>query len=128
MGYCSRIYIVRKSKNDHMIDEETGKRYAEEIAMFNLEKITWELQDAFDLMPATDCYIYADDGNTMILEDCYGEPLREMSIEWLINALHEELWRRRGTVYANTLCWMHDVLTSIYLHGPSDYVCLHYGY
>ncbi len=81
MGYESKIYIVEKSS---IIDE--GKKFAQVVAMFDLEKISF-LSDKLRNKPATDCYIYADDGNTRIVEDCYGKPLTETTIDDVISIL-----------------------------------------
>jgi len=35
----------------------------------------------------TDCFIYADDGDTIILEDRYGKPLKEASVQEVVNCL-----------------------------------------
>lgn len=81
MGYESKIYIVEKSSRS----KESGeKRYASVIAMFNMCKFG-AFGDIFT--KETDCYIYADDGNTEILEDNYGEPLKEADIEDVIEYL-----------------------------------------
>ena len=79
MGYESRIYVVEKR-------ERLGKdikKYAQKIAVFDICK--FDFGNIFQ--KETDCYIYADDGNTKILEDCYGDPLKEASIEDVINCL-----------------------------------------
>ena len=83
MGYESRIYIIEK-RNVRV--EELGKRWGEEIARFELGKV-YHLSDLLRNRPATDCYVYADDGDTRIVEDRYGEPLTEVSIPEAITAI-----------------------------------------
>ena len=77
MGYESKLYIVNK-RNKYDGDE---KRYAQVIATYDMCKY-YGFGDTFKRK--TDCFIYADDGNTKILEDCYGDELGEASIEDVI--------------------------------------------
>lgn len=85
MGYESRIYIVRKGR---IYDETYGKRWAEKIAMFDMCKYP-RLADLMRSKPATDCYIY--EGDTIIIEDCYGEPLYEASCSDVIALLEKDV-------------------------------------
>lgn len=71
MGYESRIYVVEKSS---LSPDENGKRFAEVIAVFNGSKFGG-LSEIFK--KKTDCYIYADNGNTRIFKDKYGDELTE---------------------------------------------------
>lgn len=95
MGYESRLYIVRKFDTCSYDD---GKCYAQVIAMFDMCKF-YELSDVLRHKPVTDCYIYADDHNTRVLEDRYDEPLTEATVESVIELLEnivakgEEYWR-----------------------------------
>lgn len=76
MGYESKFYIVEKGS----FSCSCGKLYAEVIAMFDMCKC-YALSDPFRRFPETDCCIYADDGDTEIVKDMYGDPLTETSIE-----------------------------------------------
>lgn len=87
MGYESRIYIVGKGRT---YDTELGKRWAEKIAEFNMCKYP-RLADLMRSKPTTDCYIYADDGDTQIIEDCYGYPLTEASCSDVISVLEKDI-------------------------------------
>ena len=82
MGYESKIYIVEKTN----LVEENGMKYARVLAMFDVSKF-YELSDWFRNKPATKHYIYADDGDTQIIEDCYGDTLKEASVEEVIEKL-----------------------------------------
>lgn len=119
MGYESRIYVVSKSG----LGLEYGKTYASVIAVFNASKYAG-LPDVFQ--KKTDCYIYADDGNTMILEDCYGEELKEAPLADVISFLEGEL--ERGETY----CRIKPLLALLKSFDPNvwgkNLVCLHYGY
>lgn len=92
MGYDSRIYVVEKSQQKN----ENGKRWGQVIARYEMCKFS-----AFGgiFKTESDCYIYADDGNTEIIEDCYGETLKEADILEVIHYLEnykniEEYYRR----------------------------------
>jgi len=117
MGYKSRIYIVEK-KNKLETEE---KRYAEVIAVFNMRKF-----NAFDgiFKTETDCYIYADDGNT-IITDCYGSTLKESTISDVIKYLEEyqteqEHYRRVSPLLG--------LLKSFDPNEWDELTVLHYGY
>ncbi len=89
MGYESRIYIIEKRS---VSLEELGKRWGEVIAQFELGKV-YNLSDLLRNKPATDCYVYADDGDTRIVEDRYGKPLTEVSIPDAIKAIETAIAR-----------------------------------
>jgi len=118
MGYDSRIYIV--DKKDKMVKEE--KRYAEVVAVFNMCKF-----NAFGgiFKTETDCYIYADDGNTQIMEDRYGETLKETSISEVIAYLEEY---QECQEYYRRVAPLLGLLKSFNLTEWKDLVVLHYGY
>lgn len=87
MGYESKLYIVQKYD---ITDDEIGKKYAEVLAMFDMCKFS-DLSDILTKQKETDCYIYADDGNTRIIEDKYDEKLTEASIPFVISTLEKIL-------------------------------------
>lgn len=83
MGYESRVYIVEKTD---VID--VGMRYARMICAFDLGKC-YPLSDTLRNKPKTDCYIYEYDGNTRVLEDCYGQALTESDLQTVIDILEK---------------------------------------
>jgi len=87
MGYESKLYVVEKA-NRYMNED---MRYCQVIAMFDLCKF-YPLSCNISHYPKTECYFYADDGNTKVLEDKYGEPLKEIPIEDVIDILEENLY------------------------------------
>ena len=84
MGYESKLYIVEKS----MRFNGENKCYAEVLAMFDMCKI-------YPVVPVfkkeADCYFYADDGDTEVLTDCYGDPIKEASLEDVISAIKQDI-------------------------------------
>ena len=122
MGYESKIYIVQK--ND--LRDEDGMKYAQIIAMFNMCKIG-NMSSVFE--EETDCYIYADDGNTKILEDKYGDPLTEATVEDVIYVLEEAI--DSGENYRRIFPLL-STLRTIYEQQKDgiwkNIVLLHYGY
>jgi len=118
MGYESRLYVVNKRGS---FTGET-KQWAEVVAVFNMCKFG-AFNDIFK--KETDCYIYADDGNTEITKDRYGAVLTEASLEEVIEYLEnykvtKEHYRR-----------VEPVLMLLKSFNPSewdDLVVLHYGY
>jgi len=108
MGYESKFYVVSKST---LRDLKAGeKTYGQIIAFFDLCKIgSGPLMSLVAASPPTDCYIYADDGNTQILEDNYGDPLVEMSVPDVIEALEsDDMEYRRIPPFLECLTAVHQ--------------------
>ena len=129
MGYESKIYIIEKT--NYSWAEENGMKYARVLAMFDLAMFDvskfYELSDWFRNKPATKHYIYADDGDTQIIEDRYGDTLKEASVKEVIDRLeriveNEEDYRRIFPLLAT--------LKAFELHSDQwdDIAVLHYGY
>lgn len=122
MGYESRLYVVEKSD----IRNDTGKRYAEVVAMFNICKC-YKLSDILTKQKETDCYIYADDGNTQIVKDRYDEKLTEASIPFVISILEKIL--KSGEGYRRIYPLLNALKTFEEQKDKwGDIVVLHYGY
>lgn len=123
MGYESRIYIVRKTS---IKDDELGKTWAEKIAVFNMCKYP-RLADLMRSKPATDCYIYADDGDTPIIEDEYGDPLYEASVSDVVSVLEKDV--EDGEDYRRTFPLL-ATLKAVEEHKEQwgEITVLHYGY
>ena len=122
MGYESKIYIGEKSS----IKDNDGMTYVEIIAMFDMCKMG-NLINVFDRK--TDCYFYADDGNTKVLEDKYGDALTEAEIEDFIYVLEEAV--DSGENYRRIFPLL-STLQTIYEQQKDgrwkNIVLLHYGY
>jgi hypothetical protein len=88
MGYESRFYVIEKST----LKPDNGKVFSSIIAMFDMCKLGYESSTMKLVQKAkeTDCYIYADDGNTKILKDKYDEFLKEIPVDDLIVALKKD--------------------------------------
>lgn len=120
MGYESRLYVVRKTGS---FGYNTNLRYAQKIAVFNLCKVP-TVSEKMRKYKSTDAFVYADDGNTEITEDCYGEPLREIPLADAITILEnaaerDTYWRYRPCI---------ALLKAIEESRTGDIVVLHYGY
>ncbi len=120
MGYESRLYIVNKFEK---LEHET-MTYAEKVAMFELCKV-YSVSSQLDKYPKTNAYIYSDDGDTQIIEDKYGESLREIPIDDMIsileNAMEKESYRR----YAPCLAMLKGFNKEDW---GDNLVVLHYGH
>lgn len=123
MGYESKIFVVSKSPSIYQSDE--GKRYAHMIAMFDMCKC-YPLSDILRRKPKTDCYFYADDGNTKIVEDCYGEPLTEVPIGEAVQIVER--------VMQNSAYWRFNILYAAlkeiarFDSSANNLAVLHFGY
>ena len=96
MGYEQKFYIVEKHDDINGIEECNDKCWAEVISMFDYSK-DYDLAEFVDTVGKdSNCYIYADDGNTEVFEDDYGDSLKEVDIDYLIGYLeqHEDDYRR----------------------------------
>lgn len=126
MGYESKIYIVSKTTTTGFNATER-MFYAEKIAEFKMGKFH-NLANRLRDKPITDCFIYADDGDTQIIEDRYGKPLTETTPQFVIDLLEEliadgETYRR---VYPLLAC-----LKAFEEHKQQwgeEIAVLHYGY
>ena len=87
MGYESRIYVVNVNKSIS---------YGEVIARFDLSKIGNGFSDLFK--NPVDFHFYAEDGDTIITKDSYGDEVKTASIqdviEWLETKGREIHYRR----------------------------------
>ncbi len=118
--YESRIYIVAPTGQR---DSKSGKCFAETLAVFNLGYVD-TLEDATERYRPTNYFVYADDGETEILEDEYGKELRELSVDELIKGLRiggMAVSRRAATLLGSLV-----IIRELY--NKNDIVCLHYGY
>lgn len=127
MGYETRLYIVEKSNSPSIYDKNKGKVWGDVIAMFDLRKC-YSLSDRLRNCPPTNCYIFADDGDTEIVEDFYGEPLKEATIEktilFLNKAMEETDYRRLLPVSA----FLNTIQAQKEAGYWGDLAVLHYGY
>lgn len=122
MGYESRLYVVNKTYCQGIRENEIY--YAEVIAQFNLSKVPMIVERIRKYDP-TDVYIYKDNGNDVITEDDYGDPLIEIPIEDMIEIIEKVItsddhYRR----YAPCL----QLLKGFFKWEWSNLVVLHYGY
>lgn len=121
--YESRIYIVAPTGQR---DSKSGKYFAETLAVFNLGYV-----DSMIDIPVskhwkpTNYFVYADDGETEILEDNYGDELKELTVDDLIG----KLTFTDGIAVSRRAATLVSALRIIRLvYDKNDIVCLHYGY
>lgn len=92
MGYDSKLIFVDKSK---LFFDKDGFTFAEKIAEIDLCKMgDGPFRELIKNAKYTDCYYYADDGNTAIKEDRYDERLKEVGLEELKEVLIDDGYRR----------------------------------
>ena len=122
MGYESKLYIVEKS---NIKENVNGKElyWAQVIAMFDLCK-TYAVSDKMCKAKDTDCFIYADDGNTEIVTDCYGDTLKEMTIKEAIQILEEAAEHKDYRRYTPCIALLQGFDESKW----QNVVVLHYGH
>lgn len=121
MGYESKIYIVEKG---HKFKGETH-RFCSVIAMFDLGKF-YDVSDFMRHCPVTDCYFYADDRNTQVLEDGYNDSLTETTIDKMVEVLEKA--KAKGNYRR-----VSPLLFTLYAMQKDkdkwrDLAVLHYGY
>lgn len=122
MGYESKLYVVEKCN----ISFVEGMRGALVVAMFDLCNMgATAFNEVVSTYPKTDCYFYADDGNTVVVEDKYGDSLTEIPIVDMIHILKEckkEFPKHRRIDPAIKL------LESFDLTEWRELIVLHYGH
>lgn len=130
MGYESKIFVV----GANTAFDWNGKPYGNKIAIFDLSNMGIEkyngvkFTELFDEI--NDCSIYADDGNTEIVEDKYGEELHyttdiEKVISWL-EASEADGSYRRAELFLNFLKVLNQqIKTNIWIN---EIRLVHYGY
>lgn len=116
MGYESKLYVV--DKHDWKFAKE---KWGEVIASFDLCCVPIN----FAHYPATDCYIFSDDGNTKITEDKYGSPLREIPIIELINMIENAI---KETDYYRRYQPCLSLLKGFNSADWENLIVLHYGH
>lgn len=121
MGYESTIYIVRKTDLKYGL-----KRYAEVVAMFELSCYP-SIANMMRNKKETDCFIYADDGNTEITEDRYGKALTEATPQDVIAVLEKAV--ASGEEYRRIFPLL-SMLKSFEEHKEQwkDVAVLHFGH
>lgn len=121
MGYESTIYIV--SKTDTFYE---GKRFAQVVAMFDICKYP-ALANMMRNKKETDCFIYADDGNTKITKDRYGKALTEATPQDVIAVLEKAV--ASGEEYRRIFPLL-SMLKSFEEHKEQwkDVAVLHFGH
>jgi len=122
MGYESKFYVVNKTTQKSL----DGKRYwAEVIASFDLCKVYAVSDPIRNKYKATDAYIYADDGNTEIIEDNYGDPLIEIPIDVMIQLMEKVITSENYYRRYNPFLQM---LKGFNKDDWENLVVLHYGH
>ena len=123
MGYESRLYVVEKHKNFYPSDNNMV--WGEVVAVFDLCKC-YPVSDELCKYPNTNAYIYADDGNTEILEDKYGEKLKEIPVKDTIKIIKKAMKNDNYSYRRYKPCL--KLLEGFNLDEWNDLVVLHYGY
>lgn len=121
MGYESRLYVVEKSRCSKELIDKKEMNWGEVVAVFNLcvvPDVSYRMRD----YKPTDCFIY--DNNEKLLEDKYGESLKEIpladAIQILEEAAKEEGYRRWNPCI--------QMLKGFNSNEWNNLVVLHYGY
>ena len=124
MGYESKLYVISKGCIDRKFGEKT-MTYAGIVASFDLCKVGID----FSKYPPTKYFIYAEDGDDETIEDKYGDPLRELTLEEAVKeiekAMDKEPSYRRWKPCLAMLREFRDANKS---EWDNDLAVLHYGY
>ena len=130
MGYDSRIYVVEKHTNSITLpvvidDVNYGNRvWSQVIASMEMGKCPI-VANFMRCQPETDSYIYADDGNTMIVTDDYDKIMTECSIDELIKVVEKEIYS--GNDYRR-LSPLYGLLKAFKANQWNEIRVLHYGH
>lgn len=90
MGYEMRFYVVNKHDFKGYKDNEGNEyKYGNIIAMYDYSK-DYDLADFIDKNgKPTDCYIFANDRENETIKDSYGEHLKEITVDKLLDYLEQ---------------------------------------
>lgn len=125
MGYGSRAIIVDKSSLFVTTDNGQKMFFAQVIANFDLCK-AGDFSSIFK--KKTDCFFYADDGDTQILDDFYYEPLGEATVQEVIAWLEQELSIHSYWRFNVLLATLKEIENQAANWPSRQIVVLHYGY
>lgn len=119
MGYCSRIYVVKKYDD-----------WYETVFVFNMGRV-FELYDMVKDYPIVDSKReFYGDNDEVITEDKYGEPLTEIPIDSFTEILR--YLKSRPSCHYTVPAVLEALETIISMRTKAnfwgDVVCLHYGY
>ena len=100
MGYEQKFFIVDNTTTKGL--ENPDKSFAQVIAMYDYCKDDRLSHFVNTHGKDSNCFIFADDGNTEVVEDEYGKPMKEIDIDLLIEYLeeHTDDYRRYGPFVA----------------------------
>ncbi len=124
MGYESRLYVINKSWINRKFGEKT-MTYAEIVASFELCKV---YGIDFAKYPPTKYFIYAE-GNDETIEDLYGDPLRELTLEEVVKEIEKAMdkdpsYRR----WKPCLAMLREFKNANKSEWNNDLAVLHYGH
>lgn len=120
MGYESKLIVVDKTD---IFNSELNMRFGERIATFDLGNVPSEARDVRDY-PDTDAYFYADDGDTQVTKDAYGQPLKEIPVPDMIQILERAAVSENYRRYAPCI----QMLKGFDLSQWKNIVVLHFGH
>lgn len=122
MGYESKLVIGRSI--DWMMRNDPDGVCVLDIVQLNLSKcdIPWEKLRVSDQT----YYYYADDGDTHIVEDKYGDKLYAVSIPRLLELMREKNSSSEYRRYELAIAVLEQFTRPVW--GHERIVCLHFGY
>lgn len=124
MGYESKVYLVDEHHSVQRVDPQQNKRnWSEVIAYVNMCAMGTEFVRLFSTEFTG--YFYADDGNTEVLEDKYGDKLTFSYLPPIIEFLENEI--KEGNSYRR-LPILLNLLKSINPENFEDIKLVHFGY
>lgn len=127
MSYDSRLYIVEKLDSIHNIDGKP-RRFALVVNMFNMGYI-FDQREVRSMFRPTDCYFYDEGGDNPVLEDKYGDTIKEIPFIEMINYLEYLKEDLKNTSMSPLIQPCLDLLNAFNNSESSEkYTLLHYGY
>jgi hypothetical protein len=131
MGYESKIIVALKYTSFPEKRDGKGKKlynYACVVATIDMAKLANSFHDKIlNKSKLSKCYIYADDGDTRLFEDKYGDEFKELNFKKLITYLKDESSKDDYRRYPPAI----GLLEGFYNYRDrwgKDLVILHYGY
>ena len=124
MGYESKVYLVDEHHSIRMVDSQKNERHwSEVIACVDMCKMGNEFVRLFNT--EFKGYFYADDGNTEVLEDKYGDELKFSYLPPVIEFLENEI--KIGNNYRR-LPILLNLLKGVNTENFEDIKLVHFGH
>ena len=128
MAYESKLYIVDKHEH-HDNNGGVSWTYLQKITEFYMSVVDKELLDVFQGNAIGDDWeLYADDGNTIIKEDMYGDKLTYASVDDVLSVAEKCENHCHYRRYVPLIAYLKAIKENCERDNWENLIVIHYGY